>query len=469
MGGPCFLDDGDGGGGSGGAAGRREGPPCTDNFQVRPFVYDGVRFHSCEQAYQALKFARGSEGRRAVEATTPEEEESDCSHGHRAWAAGNDRGAGGLRPDWVGARVLAMLGVNRAKYEQHPDLRAELLATGTAAISGGPSTTWEHPPGHRHGWNVWNGRIQTLIREELQPPEARDQALIAALLAQFAAYGSSTMPAAAAELPEASAMAAELAELRRHGFELPWSCPACSFINGDYPSICELCDGANPAYAAARARRAAAAAAAAAAPAACPTGSGPSRSSGPRLICIGDLHGNLQHTKALWGNLERRLGVGDVRRADVVFLGDYCDRGPDTRGMIDWLIGLRDARAAADGGATTFLAGNHDFALAAYLGALPVGVPTSAEQLEATAVETTPSRSGRNNMFPSFSFPVDGGMHYQGRRYGGPKDLYSARSTFASYGVAMMSTAEVRVEAGTNRYHNAVFPLVASSPPRADR
>ena len=37
-------------------------PPCTNNFQVVPggFEYDGITWHSVEQAFQSLKFPRGA-------------------------------------------------------------------------------------------------------------------------------------------------------------------------------------------------------------------------------------------------------------------------------------------------------------------------------------------------------------------------------------------------------------------------
>lgn len=45
-------------------------------------------------------------------------------------------------------------------------------------------------------------------------------------------------------------------------------------------------------------------------------------------IAIGDIHGNLTALTDLLGQIR-----GEVRRADtIVFLGDYMDRGPDTRG-----------------------------------------------------------------------------------------------------------------------------------------
>ena len=69
------------------------------------------------------------------------------------------------------------------------------------------------------------------------------------------------------------------------------------------------------------------------------------------IYAIGDIHGQ----KAM---LDRALvliaadgGVG----APLVFLGDYTDRGPDSRGVIDALIRGRDA-----GLDWTFIKGNHD-------------------------------------------------------------------------------------------------------------
>ena len=58
-------------------------------------------------------------------------------------------------------------------------------------------------------------------------------------------------------------------------------------------------------------------------------------------ICVGDLHGNLAKLEKLWQNLEKKIGTGAFRFCHVVFLGDYCDRGPDTKGVLDFLTSLR--------------------------------------------------------------------------------------------------------------------------------
>lgn len=55
-----------------------------------------------------------------------------------------------------------------------------------------------------------------------------------------------------------------------------------------------------------------------------------------RLIAIGDIHGCAD---ALRGLLNV---IAPTREDTIVTLGDYVDRGPDTRGTLDQLIALRD-------------------------------------------------------------------------------------------------------------------------------
>lgn len=65
-------------------------------------------------------------------------------------------------------------------------------------------------------------------------------------------------------------------------------------------------------------------------------------------IAIGDIHGRRVALEELLNHL-------DPERDRLVFLGDYCDRGPDTRGVLDLLVNI--AAAAPE---TVFLRGNHD-------------------------------------------------------------------------------------------------------------
>jgi hypothetical protein len=52
----------------------------------------------------------------------------------------------------------------------------------------------------------------------------------------------------------------------------------------------------------------------------------------------------------------------------VIFLGDYNDRGPHTRRVLNFLLALPTRYPAQR---HVFLCGNHDLAFAAFVGALP--------------------------------------------------------------------------------------------------
>lgn len=68
-----------------------------------------------------------------------------------------------------------------------------------------------------------------------------------------------------------------------------------------------------------------------------------------RVWVVGDLHGCANELDVLLDALH--LSGRDT----IVFLGDYVDRGPDTRGVVARLIRLRD-----EGPRTVFLRGNHE-------------------------------------------------------------------------------------------------------------
>jgi serine/threonine protein phosphatase 1 len=61
----------------------------------------------------------------------------------------------------------------------------------------------------------------------------------------------------------------------------------------------------------------------------------------PLLYAIGDIHGSLQKLRDLLTLCERHA---DGRTATFIFLGDYIDRGPDSRGVIEALIELQSQR-----------------------------------------------------------------------------------------------------------------------------
>ncbi|MDR8392384.1 serine/threonine protein phosphatase [Aliifodinibius sp. S!AR15-10] len=67
-----------------------------------------------------------------------------------------------------------------------------------------------------------------------------------------------------------------------------------------------------------------------------------------KFIVIGDIHGCLESLNALLGKLAKY----DDRT--IVFIGDYIDRGPDSKGVVDLLLEYRQDHDCI------FLRGNHE-------------------------------------------------------------------------------------------------------------
>jgi serine/threonine protein phosphatase 1 len=75
---------------------------------------------------------------------------------------------------------------------------------------------------------------------------------------------------------------------------------------------------------------------------------------GVRVYAIGDVHGRADLLQSLLTVIDADLARSAPRRAIHVFLGDYVDRGPDSRGVLDLLI----ARSRSH--ETVCLKGNHE-------------------------------------------------------------------------------------------------------------
>ena len=69
-------------------------------------------------------------------------------------------------------------------------------------------------------------------------------------------------------------------------------------------------------------------------------------------IAIGDIHGNLAALADLLGKIRGEVAKGD----HVVFLGDYIDRGPDSKGCVDAILDFRASTPAT----VVCLMGNHE-------------------------------------------------------------------------------------------------------------
>ena len=69
------------------------------------------------------------------------------------------------------------------------------------------------------------------------------------------------------------------------------------------------------------------------------------------IVAIGDIHGCAETLKKLWDKLEPYEDYVHI------FVGDYIDRGPDSKGVIDFLMDVKNERK------TVFLRGNHELML----------------------------------------------------------------------------------------------------------
>jgi serine/threonine protein phosphatase 1 len=59
---------------------------------------------------------------------------------------------------------------------------------------------------------------------------------------------------------------------------------------------------------------------------------------GIRIYAVGDLHGRVDLLDRLFTNIDDDLATFPAKRAIHVFLGDYVDRGPDSRFVLDRLV-----------------------------------------------------------------------------------------------------------------------------------
>ncbi|XP_075509188.1 tyrosine-protein phosphatase RLPH2-like [Primulina tabacum] len=159
-----------------------------------------------------------------------------------------------------------------------------------------------------------------------------------------------------------------------------------------------------------------------------------------RVVCgIGDIHGYMDKLQNLWSNLEIAVGPSDFNTALIIFLGDYCDRGPDTQKVIDFLTSLPTKYPNQT---HVFLCGNHDLAFAAFLGVLPSPPDGSPFSETWNEYEMNEEKEG---WYKGEGYE---NMHLQGRRWAGRMvgfnhvkkteykgSIYDAGPTFESYGV----------------------------------
>jgi serine/threonine protein phosphatase 1 len=83
---------------------------------------------------------------------------------------------------------------------------------------------------------------------------------------------------------------------------------------------------------------------------------------GQLLYAVGDIHGRLDLLEAMLGRIEADARGIHAERRTLVFLGDYVDSGPDSKGVVETLIG-----GLPKGFEAHFLKGNHEAILLNFL------------------------------------------------------------------------------------------------------
>ncbi len=94
------------------------------NLYRRPIVFEDEIFATSEHAYQAGKARKAAVRKWLMEAPSPALL-AMAAHGLYTWD---------ITPGWAAKKFDRMRGVLRAKFTQHPDLRALLLSTGEARL-----------------------------------------------------------------------------------------------------------------------------------------------------------------------------------------------------------------------------------------------------------------------------------------------------------------------------------------------
>ncbi len=161
------------------------------NMAAAPFVWDGRRYLNSEAAFQSAK--------------TLDAEERDAfstMNGVTAKRAGKKVA---LRSDWEQVKLGIMEEVVRAKFQQNPDLREKLIATGNATLVEGNywhDTFWGVDSKTGEGENHL-GQILMKVRAELRTPEDVQQ-----LQQQWTVHGDQLFH----QRQEAAASAAKLRE-----------------------------------------------------------------------------------------------------------------------------------------------------------------------------------------------------------------------------------------------------------------
>ena len=94
-----------------------------------------------------------------------------------------------------------------------------------------------------------------------------------------------------------------------------------------------------------------------------------------KVYAIGDIHGQLDMLRAAHERIAADRDLNGDSDAPVIHLGDYTDRGPDSAGVLNFLIAGKE-----NGEPWRFLLGNHDRMFRYYLSETPMRDPILKQQ-----------------------------------------------------------------------------------------
>lgn len=82
---------------------------------------------------------------------------------------------------------------------------------------------------------------------------------------------------------------------------------------------------------------------------------------GIRIYAVGDIHGRADLLRATLDKIDAHCSGHSIERSIVVFIGDYVDRGPSSREVIDLLLECKKSRESV------LLKGNHETFISGFL------------------------------------------------------------------------------------------------------
>ncbi len=92
-----------------------------------------------------------------------------------------------------------------------------------------------------------------------------------------------------------------------------------------------------------------------------------------RLYAIGDIHGRLDLLEALLARIAADAATAKAARRQLIFVGDYIDRGPDSRAVVERVASGPPGTPEWRGFEWVALRGNHEAMLLSFLDDIEIG------------------------------------------------------------------------------------------------